>query len=178
METQISETLQAVPILTDEKRANLTRLLETLKSGEYTHTSGRLRSPVNGYCCLGVMCNLVKPDAWQSQIDPYSENPNEIKDWKFELGTFAADDDHTSFPAEDIAIEFGFADKQGSLRGKDGDVGLYVNDSCFASLSEVNDDFTSFDPVIQILEKYLADPSVESIEIEYDRYEEDSNDVD
>jgi hypothetical protein len=34
-----------------------------LRSGEYAQAKGYLRTP-KGYCCLGVACNLLRPDGW------------------------------------------------------------------------------------------------------------------
>jgi hypothetical protein len=42
--------------------------LQALKSGEYRQTRDTLRSPNNGYCCLGVLCDVYNKEVggyWQ-----------------------------------------------------------------------------------------------------------------
>lgn len=36
-----------------------------LTSGEYEQTRNYLRRVGNGYCCLGVLCEVVDPGQWQ-----------------------------------------------------------------------------------------------------------------
>ena len=50
------------------------RWVEALRSGGYEQTHGALRLPINegdevGYCCLGVLCNLIDPDGWDHDYD-------------------------------------------------------------------------------------------------------------
>lgn len=40
-----------------------TKWLEALRSGRYTQTKGVLRNS-EGYCCIGVLCDIVDPDKW------------------------------------------------------------------------------------------------------------------
>ena len=42
------------------------RWIRDLKSGKYAQAQGRLKATWGGYCCLGVACNVVKPDEWAS----------------------------------------------------------------------------------------------------------------
>lgn len=42
--------------------------VEALRSGAYTQTKGRLRSPENGFCCLGVACDLIDRDRWSTEV--------------------------------------------------------------------------------------------------------------
>lgn len=41
-----------------------TRWVAALRSGRYTQGQGALRSEDN-FCCLGVLCDLVNPEAWE-----------------------------------------------------------------------------------------------------------------
>lgn len=49
-----------------------------LRSGEYPQTRGALRrvapyeNRLAGYCCLGVLCDVIHPGGWGSEADPYS----------------------------------------------------------------------------------------------------------
>ena len=40
--------------------------LERLRSGEYEQIQGRLRSD-DGYCCMGVLCEIIDPNKWQTR---------------------------------------------------------------------------------------------------------------
>jgi hypothetical protein len=45
-----------------------TRWLAALRSGEYKQTKEYLRTP-DGFCCLGVLCDLYDPTVWDSVRD-------------------------------------------------------------------------------------------------------------
>lgn len=56
--------------------------LDALRSGEYNQTAGALHNK-NGFCCLGVLCDIVKDDLnleWdfeeQKVLDAYSIDSN------------------------------------------------------------------------------------------------------
>lgn len=38
--------------------------LAALRSGEYNHGQGRLRTAGDRFCCLGVACNIYDPSIW------------------------------------------------------------------------------------------------------------------
>jgi hypothetical protein len=48
--------------------------VKALRSGEYKHTYGALRRLVPtenrpvGMCCLGVLCDIVAPNAWEVKV--------------------------------------------------------------------------------------------------------------
>lgn len=44
-------------------RELVTKWIEALESGTYSQTKERLHDQ-RGYCCLGVLCNVVDPSAW------------------------------------------------------------------------------------------------------------------
>ena len=39
-----------------------------LRSGKYEQSRGRLRTQ-NGYCCLGVLCDVKDPNGWNQEND-------------------------------------------------------------------------------------------------------------
>lgn len=43
--------------------------VEALRSGKYQQGRETLRTKDNKFCCLGVLCDLVAPDAWQTDGD-------------------------------------------------------------------------------------------------------------
>ena len=53
---------------TPEQDELIERWCRALESGEYDQSSGRLKNK-NGYCCLGVLCEVagIKPEIYQSE---------------------------------------------------------------------------------------------------------------
>lgn len=54
--------------------------VEALRSGKYKQTKHKLRSKNNGFCCLGVLCNLhaeAHPKFAAKQTDKYSYDGNQ-----------------------------------------------------------------------------------------------------
>jgi hypothetical protein len=41
--------------------------IAALNSGKYTQTNGALRNS-KGYCCLGVLCDVVAPSKWETSL--------------------------------------------------------------------------------------------------------------
>jgi hypothetical protein len=54
--------------------------IEALESGRYRQGKHVLRTDSDTYCCLGVLCDLVKPDGWKQKSD---ENIFELSHWRF-----------------------------------------------------------------------------------------------
>lgn len=44
----------------------LKRWVAALRSGDYAQVRGYLHTP-EGFCCLGVACDLIDPDGWDEQ---------------------------------------------------------------------------------------------------------------
>jgi hypothetical protein len=42
-----------------------------LRSGEYKQGRGKLRNFDNTYCCLGVLCDIVRPGKWKEGVRSY-----------------------------------------------------------------------------------------------------------
>lgn len=54
--------------------------LEALRSGKYVQTTGQLHN-AKGFCCLGVLCNVVDPNAWDDGDEwVYGEGENTTRD--------------------------------------------------------------------------------------------------
>lgn len=51
-------------------RALRDRWVAALRSGQYPQSKGSLRTHT-GYCCLGVLCDVVDPKAWR--LIPHTE---------------------------------------------------------------------------------------------------------
>ena len=71
--------------------------VEALRSGKYKKTYGRLKDN-NGYCCLGVLCDISKVSKWE-QDEPYNrftylnntwDTPDVVMEWS---GMENTDDD-------------------------------------------------------------------------------------
>lgn len=46
---------------------NRAKLIAALRSGKYEQARGELRNK-NGYCCLGVACDVSNPNIWEEKI--------------------------------------------------------------------------------------------------------------
>lgn len=46
-----------------------TRWVAALRSGNYRQARNYLRT-AEGYCCLGVLCDIVDPDGWEDTLLP------------------------------------------------------------------------------------------------------------
>lgn len=86
---------------------------DALESGEFKQTQGRLYDPGEGYCCLGVLCEVVgrKFDCYESQPSTWG-----IKN---HLGTIEC----TVLP-EEIVREVGMKSQSGIFTNNDGDIEL------------------------------------------------------
>lgn len=40
--------------------------LKALRSGRYEQGQGQLKTPSDKFCCLGVLCDILDPDYWDS----------------------------------------------------------------------------------------------------------------
>ncbi len=49
-----------------------------LRSGAYPQTKGKLRDP-DGYCCLGVGCDVWDPGLWEASVAPVPRNGEHIR---------------------------------------------------------------------------------------------------
>ena len=46
--------------------------LKALRSGAYQQTRGRLKD-LDGYCCLGVLCDILQPELWvEEEVGKFS----------------------------------------------------------------------------------------------------------
>ena len=48
----------------EQQKANRRLWVEALRSGKYEQGRHRLRDNENGFCCLGVACDVFGPDDW------------------------------------------------------------------------------------------------------------------
>jgi hypothetical protein len=63
-------------MLTPEQVAVRAQWTAALRSGAYQQGNGRLRgqwpgSPHEGFCCLGVLCDVVAPTGWERRRSAY-----------------------------------------------------------------------------------------------------------
>lgn len=50
--------------------------LEALRSGKYIQGKHALRTLENGFCCMGVACDLIDPQKWDSDVSPDGDGYN------------------------------------------------------------------------------------------------------
>lgn len=78
---------------TEEQKANLRKLVEALRSGQYKQGAGRLHPTDDTYCCLGVMCDISGVEAWVK---------NTTFGWCFSGA-------HTAYPPKSVSSLFGLS---------------------------------------------------------------------
>lgn len=49
--------------------ATLRNWVTKLRSGEYTQAQSTLHPYKGGFCCLGVLCDMVSPEAWDTEAE-------------------------------------------------------------------------------------------------------------
>ena len=60
-----------------------TRWIRALRSDKYKQTTSILRDgPGEGYCCLGVLCDIIDPEGWGAESDDYDYEDYESK-WTY-----------------------------------------------------------------------------------------------
>jgi hypothetical protein len=70
--------------------------LEALRSGKYQQAKGVLRDRTGAMCCLGVLCDVIRPDGWE--VD------HEIWRWRED----ATDNGHVQYLPVRLRTRFGF----------------------------------------------------------------------
>lgn len=60
--------------LTQEQVKNRKRWVKALRSGKYTQERGYLRTE-NGFCCLGVLCDIQKKGKWSLSSGQFAAVP-------------------------------------------------------------------------------------------------------
>lgn len=114
----------------------LKKWVAALRSGTYKQTKGYLR--VNdAMCCLGVACDLIDPDGWESTIGKGIPWTTEHASWL----------ERTVIPAE-IAERLGFS--QSLSPGE-------IDASYQSYYAEKNDDGWTFDEIADELERVFLE---------------------
>lgn len=121
--------------------------LDALRSGDYKQGTGQLRDYNDNYCCLGVLCDVVrkkrKIKGFTGAYFQYREN------------------EHYGFPPKKLLESIGILEDN---IASDGMYGNHSEEATIiitykgkrASLSELNDDFElSFKKIANIIEKQL-----------------------
>ena len=84
------------PLLQDQ-RQKLIDWIAALRSDQYKQVTGVLKND-NGYCCMGVMCDLLNPDGWGEHCQTYGG-------WAYGF-TYKSDED-LEVPPEDVMEYYG-----------------------------------------------------------------------
>lgn len=89
--------------------------IAALRSGKYPQAKAALRTDV-GYCCLGVLCDVVRPNGWSQ---PFAQ-----PEWKH-LGEYSAPD-----PSIGVEIELSSLSQEWLV---------HLNDAAGKSFAEIAD---------------------------------------
>ena len=106
----------------------LRKWIKALKSGKYTQTKLRLKSE-SGYCCLGVLCDLIGDREWKG-------GKYRLKDGKFEQ-----------------IYSYGTGSNAYLPRRFQKELGINRREQ--EELSNINDNSNDFKKVIEKLNEYL-----------------------
>lgn len=107
--------------------------LEALKSGEYQKGTGYLRDKEDKFCCLGVLCNLLKDES------DYDWNTADV-----------ADKVYCFTPNNGMADSFNWWGVPLQIRQK-----IYFTKEHETELVSLNDNHPTWDEVIEYIEKEL-----------------------
>lgn len=123
---------------------NRKKWIAALRSGAYAQTKGRLRN-ADGFCCLGVACDLLMPEAWA---------PGETEDGQVKWWYHAPSPEATSYISlpEPVREMLGLAGSVGNAAKP-----LVDDSSVIFSLIGANDAGLSFFEIAQILEDHEQD---------------------
>ena len=114
--------------------------LEALRSGEYKQTTSTLMNPTtNGYCCLGVLCDL-----YAKEVGGSFDSDGFFRDKKGNMG------DGT--PPDDVIKWAEMRDENPSVSGK---YSKMVDNEDNISIAELNDEGKRFKTIANIIEKEL-----------------------
>ncbi len=108
------------------------RWLAALRSGQYQQGKGRLRSEDNEYCCLGVLCDLLEPEAWTLVQSEHR---------------YAHRDGSVAFPPFEVTYKV--------LVGSTPPASWRTAAAAFWRLARLNDDGQTFDAIATEIEKKL-----------------------
>lgn len=104
--------------------------LEALRSGKYKQGKNHLQDNDNNFCCLGVLCDIYDPSKWEkifNVADAYTYNR-----------------ESSSILPENIAYILGI-----------GRFGYYVEEGTLFSLTELNDQGSTFSEIADVIEKHF-----------------------
>lgn len=117
--------------------------LNALHSGKYKQQcEGKLQTP-NGYCCLGVLCDLY---AKENNLDHQWTEYDDGVSFYFHF------QDHCQFLPPTVIKWSGLSDENPVVKDEDEEV---ENEEYYVSLAELNDDGYSFEYIANLIESQL-----------------------
>lgn len=155
---------------TEVQQKTINRWVAALRSGNYQQGQRVLRDENNGYCCLGVLCDLVKDEVGLKWGEPQSRAPDLVVERKPGVypikSVMEGDTCLNAAVLPDIVMrELGFKTKMGQFKFSDELferfpklkdrwvlTGVYN-----ASLAALNDNGWTFEEIADLLESGLAD---------------------
>jgi len=135
-------------------RALVIEWVQSLESGKYRQTTTYLRTS-NGYCCLGVVCNIIDPNGWQTP-----EHHTDTDDYGDVIGEFDVipwrSEAHTGKGTLEALLNDKIAGKLGlSVSGEPyGQDYFKVDGDEWDSLVTANDNDEDFNAIAETLREY------------------------
>ena len=125
------------------------RWIEALESGKYPKTQGMLRND-DGYCCLGVVCDVADPNLWQQHAGFYYYKPPTIYDdviYRIDLP------DHIQLALTLYSASATFMMSELSPDLREEVLAVADTDNGLNSLVTINDATENFDLIIKVLKE-------------------------
>jgi len=124
--------------------------IAALVSGKYSQVKGKLRRD-NGYCCLGVLCDIKEDGKWKLDITDsayiYKEEQNflplEIQEW----AELFSDDPHFYVPKDEPLYK--------EIEMLKAYIRIVEGQALYCKLSQLNDNLLTFEEIAHLIDKYL-----------------------
>lgn len=120
--------------------------VRALRSGKYKQATGALRNE-DGFCCLGVLCDVYDPDKWVQPIPPLDEDEDDDGKWNY-----ADDGDNYMYDTTEVLPEH--ITRIAGLTAQNPEV-PYGIDGEMKSLASINDDGATFHEIADLIETHL-----------------------
>ena len=127
------------------------RWVEALRSGEYQQTTETLHD-VHGYCCLGVLCDLVDPSQWITSTvpDEYIYNGESA-----ELPSSVSDQVGLDNRDPELTVRCRYCDGTGTVEYQIPCINCAGDGIRSLTLSSINDDGYTFQQIADAIEAQL-----------------------
>ena len=120
--------------------------VSALRSGKYFQATGALRNE-DGFCCLGVLCDVYDSDKWVEPIPPLDEDEDDDGKWIYA-------DEGTNYMYEQTEVLPIHIARIAGLEHQNPEV-PYGVDGTMTQLAVINDNGATFAEIADLIETHL-----------------------